>query len=218
MEILKQKIVNLKWRFIFVLINLIFLLLMRWIILMVNACSDDYPYMSLKICLAISILILLIGIKWDKHIKKITWSLLVLSILVFLFCTMAQASLNSARCKGTDAVIKADMRGSQELISKKYFDKNQTFLGICTQKDGILSGIKHAAQMLSKNNLPTSGTFSYSRNGDLNSVVCHESSNSWAAISSLKNPSVPSAGWCVDSKGFSNVAISLAENETSCPQ
>jgi hypothetical protein len=103
-----------------------------------------------------------------------------------------------------------------------FYDTGATYSTVCASgtTNGIYPIILSAAQKLAAANTPTTaiGTgFTYSAAGAANSSVCHDVAGSWAAITSLKNPTTASAGWCVDSTGASKEATALAANATVCP-
>jgi hypothetical protein len=90
---------------------------------------------------------------------------------------------------------------------------------VCTGAGGIGPLIARAAQKLSGSNTVGVNTdnFTYSASGAVGSSVCHDSGTAYAAITSLKNPTTASAGWCVDSTGAAKEATSLPANITACP-
>ena len=141
--------------------------------------------------------------------------------IIGILASVILASLNSARNKATDGVIKATM-GNARTQAALYYETqgNGSYDSMCSsgQPGGIYDMVLSASQKLN----PTSvvGPFSthvytYNANGSSGSPyasVCHENDTSWAAITSLKNPTLPvggpyTGGWCVDSTGASSLLL-----------
>ena len=130
-------------------------------------------------------------------------------------------STNSARCKGSDAAIKANLANSVAQASI-YYDKNKTYAGICTSPEGINSYVLNAVHVLNQNSKVgnNSQAFVYDRSGkNPGSAVCHDGAGAWAMMVSLKNPYASSAGgFCVDSTGTFKEANALYVGMTICPK
>jgi hypothetical protein len=123
------------------------------------------------------------------------------------------ASLNTARTKGADAAIKANLantRAQSEII----YDGNtpNSYSGFCGNTV-IASQTAAAASALGGTvvNAMDAGTAS--------TVVCHLAADnlSWAIGSGTRV--TPANGWCVDSTGVSRATIAgfLPLNATACP-
>ncbi|MEI7709531.1 MAG: type II secretion system protein [bacterium] len=146
--------------------------------------------------------------------------LLVVVAIIGILASVVLASLNSARAKATDAVIKGTLSNARSQAALYYDDNNKSYAGVCTTAGGINPMILNAAQKLD----PVSATvgintdaFVYDASGVFGAVVCHDDATTWAAIVSLKVPLTASAGWCVDSTGASKEATALASGVTVCP-
>ncbi len=145
--------------------------------------------------------------------------LLVVIAIIGILSSVVLASLNSARNKGSDAAIKAELN-STRAQAELFYDTASTYSSVCTTGTNNISAIMSSvAKKLSSTNTVGSTTqaFSYNSGGGVGSAVCHDSASAWAAIVSLKTPTTASAGWCVDSTGASKEATSLAASTTTCP-
>jgi prepilin-type N-terminal cleavage/methylation domain-containing protein len=146
--------------------------------------------------------------------------LLVVVAIIGILAAVILANLNSARTKGTDAAIKAELANSRSQAQLFYDDSAEVFTDVCTAVGGIGPIVLSATQKL--NGAAVVGdnavAFAYDASGAAaGSVVCHDSIDAWAAIVSLKNPSTLDAGWCVDSTGASKEATALNVDDYVCP-
>ncbi len=146
--------------------------------------------------------------------------LLVVVAIIGILASVVLASLNSARSKGSDAAIKAAMSNARAQ-AELFYDTGQTYLGVCAVGAPTINAIVlNAAQKLASANTPgvlSTDVYAYSATGAALSSVCHAQAGSWAAITSLKNPTAASNGWCVDSTGASKESPSLGSNVFACP-
>ncbi|OGI77856.1 hypothetical protein A3D42_01440 [Candidatus Nomurabacteria bacterium RIFCSPHIGHO2_02_FULL_41_18] len=125
---------------------------------------------------------------------------------------MVLSSLNTARAKGADAAIKANLaniRAQAELV----YDNNSpnSYSGLCTDAV-IVNQTAAAANALGGSVINTLGTA-----GTAVTVVCHVLGNSsaWAVSSGTKV--TPANSWCVDSTGASKSVVGfLAANDVTC--
>lgn len=145
--------------------------------------------------------------------------LLVVIAIISILASVVLANLNSARAKGIDAAIKGTVSNTRAQAALFYDSNNDKYENVCIAVGGIGPMIQNAAEKLTP--IPPIGIdgddFIYDAAGGIGSSVCHDSDTEWAAIVSLKVPSVPSSGWCVDYTGASKEATSLPANVTVCP-
>ena len=140
--------------------------------------------------------------------------LLVVVAIIGILASVVLASLNTARAKGADAAIKANLaniRAQAEII----YDNNtpNTYSGLCTngvvanQTAGAASALGGAVD----NTLGNAGAAL--------KVSCHLKADNleWAVASGTKV--APANSWCVDWTGASKVITGafLAASATSCP-
>lgn len=145
--------------------------------------------------------------------------LLVVVAIIGALASVVLSSLNSARTKGLDAAIKGALSGARAQAGL-FYDDNQVYDLVCTGAGGISSIVLNAAQRLNIAAVVDDSTvpFMYDSSGlSAGSSVCHETSDAWAAIVSLRNPTLPLAGWCVDSTGASKESDSLLSGVYACP-
>lgn len=147
--------------------------------------------------------------------------LLVVVAIIGILASVVLASLNSARTKGTDAAIKAAMSGARSQAALAY-DSSQTYVGTCTAIQPMLlnAGQKLAPAFAASNNTLATAYVYSSTAAAATAVTCHETAEAWAAIASLKAPTLGnplSGGWCVDSTGASKESTALAADAVVCP-
>ncbi len=142
--------------------------------------------------------------------------LLVVIAIIGILASVVLASLNSARNKGADAAIKANLANARAQ-AELFYDAGTTYAGVCTTgTNNISSMVLNAAQKLLSTNTVGTGAFTYSAAGAAGSAVCHDAAGGWAAIVSLKSPTTSSSGWCVDSTGKSAEATVLGASSVVC--
>ncbi len=139
--------------------------------------------------------------------------LLVVIAIIAILAAVVMAALGSGRDKATDAAIKQAMSSARGQAELYYATQGQTFTGVCGAAPGIGATLLNAAQRTGATVGPLN--FAWGLSGGAGAAVCHESANSWAAITSLRSPLTFHAGWCVDSSGASREATTLTS--TTCP-
>lgn len=109
--------------------------------------------------------------------------LLVVVAIIGILASVVLASLNTARSKGADAAIKANManaRAAAEIFYDSATLGNNTYTAVCTSASGIASNLAAAISAGSTG------------------AICQGDANAWAMAGTLKNAP---GFWCVDSTG-----------------
>jgi len=133
--------------------------------------------------------------------------LLVVIAIIGILSSVVLASLNTARGKGNDAKVKAQLSGLRA-AAEIYYDDNTDY-GPTVATCGAVGGmfLDSSSGMLTyttAGNYPTGAT-----------LTCHGAAGAYAVSAAL-----PGAGagnfWCVDSTGASKLTAA-AETTTVCP-
>ena len=132
--------------------------------------------------------------------------LLVVIAIIGILASVVLASLNSARDKGTDAKVKANLSGFKANAAIYYDDNSGVYLGFCSSQ-AALDGLSSA----------TSAVASVVTVGGLGDGECLDSNSAWVAWVNLREASM--TAWCADSTGISG---SIAAQDStvdifSCP-
>ncbi len=145
--------------------------------------------------------------------------LLVVVAIIGILASVVLASLNSARTKGSDAAVKANLSGVRAQ-AELYYDGTSSYDTICASATagGIYNGV--LAALRAANSAGTIGAdmaVQTAGNG-----ACHDNATVWVAQVPLKSQNVVSVSsaedyWCVDSTGASKVVDALMlVNATAC--
>ncbi len=123
--------------------------------------------------------------------------LLVVIAIIGILASVVLASLNSARNKGADAAIKANLANARAQ-AELFYDTGSTYEDVCTGAGGISSLVSAAATTASVT-APSHDT----AGATATTSVCNDTAAGWAAEVPLKTSG---AGfYCVDSTGASKV-------------
>lgn len=142
--------------------------------------------------------------------------LLVVVAIIGMLSSVILTSVNSARNKGADAAIKANLTNSRA-EAEIFYDSNTSYDGVCaTTGTARIGDSVNAAERAYKGTVTTyaDGTASTWNTGQ-----CHDNANAWAAWVPLKASASGSiVAWCVDSTGVSKqTTTALAGNIFACP-
>jgi len=120
--------------------------------------------------------------------------LLVVVAIIGILASVVLASLNTARTKGADAAVKANLSGIRAQSEIVYDDGSGSYLAVCENATVVKAGAAAA--------LAGGGTF-----------VCNDAAGAWAASTALKTAS---KFWCVDSLGTSKETPAALGSATVC--
>ena len=135
--------------------------------------------------------------------------LLVVIAIIGILSSVVLASLNTARTKGADAAVKANLSGIRAQ-AELFYDTGSTYVGACAVGTGTLNAGVLAAVAATN---PT-GTVAINAVQTAGNGSCNAALGTWTAQAPLKS----SGHWCVDSAGNSRAnAALLAANATVCP-
>ncbi|OGI74862.1 hypothetical protein A2740_01870 [Candidatus Nomurabacteria bacterium RIFCSPHIGHO2_01_FULL_43_16] len=140
--------------------------------------------------------------------------LLVVVAIIGILASVVLASLNTARAKGANASIKANlanMRAQGEILYDSL--SPNTYTGFCT--NAIIANQLTAAA----NSLGGTVNSTLTTDGGATLVSCHLAANnlSWAVSSGLKVAESSNNYWCVDSTGVSKgEAAAILASVTAC--
>jgi len=138
--------------------------------------------------------------------------LLVVIAIIGILASVVLASLNTARDKGADAAIKANLSGIRAQAELFYDDTSNTYTGLCADANIVaaIDAAKSAAGVVSGTNT------TYTTAGSSGTATCHESATAYGIEVPLK--ATATEFFCVDSTGAGavNAATALAASDTTC--
>ena len=123
--------------------------------------------------------------------------LLVVIAIIGILASVVLASLNSARSKGADAAVKANLANARAQ-AELFYDIGSTYAGVCAST-GILPMLTGAATATGA----TVGTVAAAQT--TTTVYCNGTLTEWVAQAPVKS----SGYYCVDSTGASKAASAL---------
>ena len=133
--------------------------------------------------------------------------LLVVIAIIGVLSSVVLTSLNTARAKGNDAKVKAQLAGLRA-SAEVYYDSNSNYgAGVSDLCSDVFftDAISGMLQYTTQANYPTGATLS-----------CHTDTSAYAVSALLLSTSAGEA-WCVDSSGASKqIPANLIDGEVSC--
>ena len=143
--------------------------------------------------------------------------LLVVIAIIGILASVVLASLSSARSKGADANIKANLANARAQ-AELFYDTGSTYTGVCAVASGTINALIQGASN-------TAGTGTVVITSTLQTAStsnCFASATAWAASVPLKTQNAFGASsaqdyYCVDSSGASKVEDApMAAGATAC--
>ncbi len=138
--------------------------------------------------------------------------LLVVIAIIGILASVVLASLNTARAKGADANIKANLANARAQAELWYDSNGSTYAGVCATGTGTINSLIQAASTTAG-----SGTVvpTLTSAQTTTTAVCHENGTAWAAQVPLK--ATAGTHYCVDSTGASKQeAAVMAGSAVAC--
>lgn len=128
--------------------------------------------------------------------------LLVVIAIIGALTSVVMVSVKSAREKGGNTAVKANLSGIRSQGEIVYSDNGQSYDAVCADPN-VITAINSAL---------TAG-------GDTGTVAtrCNNSSTEWATNAQLKTPEGANNYWCVDSTGKSTGEAAELSGATACP-
>jgi len=128
--------------------------------------------------------------------------LVVIAIIGILSATVL-VSLNTARAKGADAAIKAELANTRN-AAELYYSAHGNYGTATFGQNDILACTTQTTNIFGDSGIGKFITSAYQKVGT-GRVYCavRTGGQSWALAMPLKNPGTGETGWCVDSSGQS---------------
>jgi prepilin-type N-terminal cleavage/methylation domain-containing protein len=122
--------------------------------------------------------------------------LLVVIAIIGILSSVVLASLNTARTKGADAAIKANLAGARAQ-AQLYYDSGQSYAGVCATTGTNIIGASVLAAWQAKNGASSTFTPANTTVASATVPVCHDGATGWAAQVPLNT----GTSFCVDGTG-----------------
>ena len=138
--------------------------------------------------------------------------LLVVIAIIGILSAVVLASLNTARSKGGDASVQANLQSIRAQAELNASNNNNRYISVCT--DTIVIAAMSSARTAA--GITTSPNTTLTTAQAVSTQVCHASATGYAISSPLKTLST--TYWCVDSNGSSKqVSTVLGASAIVCP-
>lgn len=137
--------------------------------------------------------------------------LLVVIAIIGILSAVVLASLNTARDKGQDAAIQADLAGIRSQADLYFSDNNNYGTNVadesaCAAVDNLFADAKIAEQVSAADTV----------NGPTGTVTCNVAAGGTAYAVSAALVATPGAYYCVDSTGMGTTTTTALGANTSC--
>ena len=148
--------------------------------------------------------------------------LLVVIAIIGILSSVVLSALNSARNKGNDTSVQANLSASRT-EAELFYDTASNYVGVCALTGtNVIGDSVAAAEKAYGNATPTA--YNNATASTYNTAQCHEGTNAspnvaWAAWVPMKgSASAAIKAFCVDSRGTAKVVTTvLGINTYACP-
>lgn len=140
--------------------------------------------------------------------------LLVVIAIIGILASVVLASLNSARSKGADAAIKANLANIRAQAALFYDNQTPASYGTPTTAGNLPGNCTFAGSVFADATIASAITQADAQNGSTtNSIVCNSTASTFAVASVLRTD--PTQAYCVDSNGTGKVKTGLTSGDAS---
>jgi prepilin-type N-terminal cleavage/methylation domain-containing protein len=144
--------------------------------------------------------------------------LLVVIAIIGILSAVVLASLNTARSKGNDAAIQADLSTIQTEAELFYGNRN-TYAGALDTNVSITGACNVGGTMFVVDTTIKNALAGAEAANGTNNMICNDSTTAYAISSQLTSPATVTY-WCIDSTGFAGTrvnALPVGATGVQCP-
>ena len=143
--------------------------------------------------------------------------LLVVIAIIGILASVVLASLNSARTKGADAAIKANMNGIRAQ-AELFYDNNSNSYGTLAYTADCGSLTVGTTSVAHDQTVQNAIDASITQSGQTATTAAKCVVSSTAYVMAVQLRSAPTTGWCIDSTGASQSITwaNFASGDTTC--